>query len=206
MTTATTTTATTLAATRSDRILAAKAELKAWKTWSKAGLMGTEPATPNLDSIRKEEAMTTTTTKAPKAERIAVRFYSNGHPLADHSNTLAHVAVRSTNGCAKDGGKLVSSELRTLLVKAGVTVIRSTWAVELPNGKVIGAVVDGDELPLLLHTAPKADRKPKAAKAKASKVTIEQFGARSFGVMVNGAQVGTRHRSLNAAKAATNTI
>lgn len=207
--TSTTATATAaVAATRAGRMIAVKAEMAAWRIWDRNGRNGTEPQTPNMDSIRNEEEMTTTTasTKAPKAARIAVRFYSNGTPLGDHSNTLAHVAVRSTPGVGKGGAKLNSAELQKLLVKNGIESVRSTWAFELPNGKVIGAVVAGDEIPALLAAAPKSNRKPKAAKPKAPKVTVEQFGARSFGMMVDGVQVGNRHRSLNAAKAATESI
>lgn len=194
MTTATKTTKTKTPKAKADRverIVAASAEWKAWKEWN-ADRSGPEPATPNLDAVRASEETTNNTNQKERkmaAPKVKMTYYRNGEPMPERYNYLADLASRSGTSARE-----ITEKLNGQLPKA------STWFMQSPKGFMIGGVVDGDDVPPeLLEVVESDTAKPEPKKAKKApkakpqrSVKIVQHGKQSFGVEVDGEQVGRR--------------
>lgn len=93
----------------------------------------------------------------PGPEKPSVTYYVNGRPRLQRTSprpyTFSYLAGETV------GGKGSSGKLRDLLAKAGITDPEHTsWDYTLPNGKTIGARVEGDAPPAVPEKATRAEK------------------------------------------------
>lgn len=154
---------------------AATEECKTLKAWQAGGEKGDRPATPNYDVLVAKHdnggAETTKTRRSGGAPRAVpnVRYNRKGVDVKDSMNKLSTIAYFFSGRIeSPDSKRLGAKAFRELLVKLGVANPEtSTWSVELPNGEIIGATVNGEKpAAVAASTIAPAAKPAKAAPAK----------------------------------------
>ena len=132
------------------------------------------PPTPAMQAIERAHAEgiqpPTRRRGEPRAPRVVVHHFINGKPMPASQDKLSSMAWYATRNIDGENPRISTDALIALLAGAGVSDPRSTsWDVELPNGTLVAARVEGDNTPVKqpAPVAAKAVTKKAAAAKKA---------------------------------------